>query len=290
MAGKRLELAAFAKINLALDVLGKRDDGYHEVRMIMQSVDLADRIVLEEQAEQITLATDRGLLPDDQGNLAWRAADMLRQQYCPGCGVHITLEKRIPLAAGLAGGSADAAAVFNGLNQLWRLGLDQKELSCLAAKLGSDIPFCLRGGTMLATGRGEVLEPLEPLVPCWAVLAKPSAAAPTAWVYSRYRAENVVRHPDIDAMIRSLNRRDLPGVAREAGNVLETVMLPVHPVIAELKAYMLEYGALTSLMSGSGSTVFGLAVDLKQAEYIADRLKRHALADVFVARTVQEVE
>ncbi|HWR38821.1 MAG TPA: 4-(cytidine 5'-diphospho)-2-C-methyl-D-erythritol kinase [Patescibacteria group bacterium] len=290
MARNRLELAAFAKINLALDVLHKREDGFHEVKMVMQTVDLADRILLEERQEKITIAAERLLLPNDRENLAWRAAHLLQQQYCPERGVHITLEKRIPLAAGLAGGSADAAAVLNGLNRLWNLQIDREHLSRLAATLGSDIPFCLTGGTMLATGRGEVLAPLVPLVPCGVVLAKPPVAAPTAWVYSCYRPEKVLRHPDIDRMIRCLEQQDLSGVAREAGNVLETVMLPEQPVIAELKAYMIKYGALTGLMSGSGSTVFGLTADMDQAEYIAERLRRHAIADVFVARTVEKVE
>ena len=290
MAEKQWKVAAYAKINLALDVLHKRDDGFHEVKMIMQTVDLADQIGLREQPGKITVATDRELLPDDRDNLAWRAAHLLQQQYCPERGVHITLEKKIPLAAGLAGGSADAAAVLNGLNRLWDLRLETETLRRLAATLGSDIPFCLTGGTMLAAGRGELLTPLPPVPPCYVVLAKPPVAAPTAWVYRHYRADAVERHPDIGAMVQCLQKSDLAGVAREAANVLEAVMLPAHPVIARLKEYMQEYGALTSLMSGSGSTVFGLVAAKDQAEYIAERLRRHDLADIFVARTVEKVE
>ena len=288
--GNKVTLAANAKINLALDVLGKRADGYHEVAMIMQSVALADKLELTEQPAEITLALAEPKFCRDIDNLAWKAASFLQQKYAPDKGVHIAIEKKIPLAAGLAGGSADAAAVLRGLNTLWNLGLSQAELCELGAVLGSDIPFCISGGTQLAGGRGEVLNKLPPLPACYVVLAKPPVGAATAWVYKHYQPEAVRYHPDIPAMIDCLHHNNLAGVAGLLTNVLETVMLPTQPVIARLKEYMIQYGAIASLMSGSGSTVFGLVTGLQQAEDIANRLRKLQLAEIFVARTVAEVE
>ncbi len=289
MGGDRLVIAARAKINLALDVLFKRADGYHEVAMVMQSVALADRVTLEEGAGISVIATAADL---DCGpsNLAYRAAALLRERCGVDRGVRVTLEKNIPLAAGLAGGSADAAAVLHGLNRLWGLGLTLPELGEIGAALGSDVPFCLCGGTALATGRGEKLRTLPALPRAWVVLAKPPVAVATAWVYGNYRGERVTVHPDVAGMTVCLDTGDLPGVAARLANVLETVTVPAHPEIAALKAAMRDHGAMASLMSGSGPTVFGLVDNLRQAEQIAAALRGSTDAWVTVTATAGELE
>ncbi len=282
-----LTIKGNAKINLTLDVLYKREDGFHQVEMIMQSIDLADVLHLEERKTgNISIATTIARLPCDQRNLAYRAAALLKETYQVKNGVHIFLEKNIPVAAGLAGGSADAASVLLGLNQLWKLGLSTNELEVLGAKLGSDIPFCIKGGTVLATGRGELLQPLAEIKPCYIVLAKPPIGVSTAWVYRQYRGQDVKAHPDTLGVKSSLEQGDLTGVAKGLCNVLETVTIPVHPEIKKLKQSMMQYGAMASLMSGSGPTVFGLVEEQAKAEYIAEKLKSQSAADIFVARTV----
>jgi 4-diphosphocytidyl-2-C-methyl-D-erythritol kinase len=284
-----LVLKARAKINLALDVLFRRPDGYHEVAMVMQSVALADRVTLEADSA-ISVAATAAELECGPSNLAYRAAALLRERCGVDCGVRITLEKNIPLAAGLAGGSADAAAVLRGLNRLWGLGLKLAELENIGAALGSDVPFCLRGGTALATGRGEALAPLPPLPSVWVVLAKPPVAVSTAWVYGNYRGDRVETHPDVEGMKACLAGGDLTGVAARLGNVLETVTVPAHPEIAALKAAMLEHGAMASLMSGSGPTVFGLVDSLRRAEEIAAALRSSTSAWVAVTETARGLE
>lgn len=282
-----LTIKGNAKINLTLDVLYKREDGFHQVEMIMQSIDLADVLHLEErQTGNISIATTIARLPCDQRNLAYRAAALLKETYQVKNGVHIFLEKNIPVAAGLAGGSADAASVLIGLNQLWQLGLSTNELEMLGAKLGSDIPFCIKGGTVLATGRGELLQPLAEIKPCYIVLAKPPIGVSTAWVYRQYRGQDVKAHPDTPGVKSSLEKGDLTGVAKGLCNVLESVTIPAHPEIKKLKQSMMQHGAMASLMSGSGPTVFGLVEDQAKAEYIAEKLKSQNAADIFVAKTV----
>lgn len=281
-----LTLKAYAKINLALDVLFKRSDGYHEVAMIMQSVSLADTITLTSQPGDITLKVNIPGLPADASNLAYRAAALLKEYAQPEQGVHIGLVKHIPLAAGLAGGSADAAAVLKGLNTLWGLNFNLDELSRLAAKLGSDVPFCLYNGTKLATGRGELLAPLPALPACYVVLAKPAIAVPTAWVYQQFKPDKAGRRPDIEVMSKFLAEGNLSGVAANMANVLESVTIPAYPEISQIKEHMLNYGAMAALMSGSGPTVFGLVSCREQAEAIAKRLIAEGLPEVFVAETV----
>lgn len=282
-----LTIKGNAKINLTLDVLYKREDGFHQVEMIMQSIDLADVLHLEERKTgNISIATTIARLPCDQRNLAYRAAALLKETFQVKNGVHIFLEKNIPVAAGLAGGSADAASVLIGLNQLWKLGLSTNELEMLGAKLGSDIPFCIKGGTVLATGRGELLQPLAEIKPCYIVLAKPPIGVSTAWVYRQYRGQDVKTHPNTLGVKSSLEQGDLTGVAKGLCNVLETVTIPVHPEIKKLKQSMMQHGAMASLMSGSGPTVFGLVEEQAKAEYIAEKLRSKSAADIFVAKTV----
>lgn len=285
-----VSVKACAKINLALDVLYKRDDGYHEVAMIMQSISLADEVTLVNRPEGITLSVDTPNLAADKSNLAYRAAALIKNMLGIKTGIHIKLVKKIPMAAGLAGGSADAAAVLSGLNQLWDLRLTMSELEKLAADLGSDVPFCLHGGTMLAAGRGERLSPLPALPECYVVLAKPPIDVSTAWVYGHYHADRIETHPDLNGMKKSLENKELALIAAKLGNVLESVTIPAYPCIADLKTCMLENGAMNSLMSGSGPTVFGLVEGREQAEYVAAQLKKQHDAHVVIAKSVRNME
>lgn len=278
-----VELTAPAKINLTLDVLGRRPDGYHEVAMVMQSVSLCDRVRLTPAAD-ISLTVNRPELAADATNLAWRAAALLRDYAGVTVGVHIQLEKVIPVAAGLAGGSTDAAAVLKGLNSLWRLGLTTAELARLGARLGSDVPFCVYGGTMLATGRGEQVTALPPLPPCWVVLATPSVSVSTAWVYRHFQPQAVTARPDTDGMIAALRAGDFAAVATRLANVLESVTIPAYPQVRELKQLLQELG-MAALMSGSGPTVFGLTRERERARLAWQRLRQRT-ERVFLAATM----
>ncbi|MDY4475659.1 4-(cytidine 5'-diphospho)-2-C-methyl-D-erythritol kinase [Mitsuokella sp.] len=277
-----------AKINLTLDILGKRPDGYHEVSMVMQSVSLHDTLQLERIPEGIELSIDVPWLEADETNLAYRAAAKILAYGRVSGGVRIQLQKRIPMAAGLAGGSADAAAVLRGVNELYGLNLSLDELCSLAAQLGSDIPFCLCGGTMLATGRGEVLKRLPPVPAFWVVLAKPPISVSTAWAYQHYDAEGAERHPDNEAMCRAIAAGSREELAPLLCNVLESVTIKQYPVIAVYKEKMLQQGAMVSMMSGSGPTVFGLLGTRAAAERLAAVLREQTDADVFVCHTTQE--
>ena len=278
---------ANAKINLTLDILGKRPDGFHEVAMVMQTIGLHDTLVMEKTERDIELSINVPWLKADEKNLAWRAAELIRQEYGLEGGVRIELTKRIPVAAGLAGGSADAAAVLKGMNDLYGLQLDEEKLCELGARLGSDIPFCIMGGTMLATGRGEVLTRLSDMPETWVVLAKPRISVSTAWAYQNYDEQGAERHPDNEAIKQAIARGNRKAVAGLLCNVLESVTIKKYDVIAEYKQMMLDKGAMASMMSGSGPTVFGLAKSREQAESIADVLRPETNADVFVTRTFQ---
>ncbi len=278
---------ANAKINLTLDILGKRPDGFHEVAMVMQTIGLHDTLVMEKTERDIELSINVPWLKADEKNLAWRAAELIRQEYGLEGGVRIELTKRIPVAAGLAGGSADAAAVFKGMNDLYGLQLDEEKLCELGARLGSDIPFCIMGGTMLATGRGEVLTRLSDMPETWVVLAKPRISVSTAWAYQNYDEQGADRHPDNEAIKQAIACGNRKAVAGLLCNVLESVTIKKYDVIAEYKQMMLDKGAMASMMSGSGPTVFGLAKSREQAESIADVLRQETNADVFVTRTFQ---
>ena len=278
---------ANAKINLTLDILGKRPDGFHEVAMVMQTIGLHDTLVMEKTERDIELSINVPWLKADEKNLAWRAAELIRQEYGLEGGVRIELTKRIPVAAGLAGGSADAAAVLKGMNDLYGLQLDEEKLCELGARLGSDIPFCIMGGTMLATGRGEVLTRLSDMPETWVVLAKPRISVSTAWAYQNYDEQGAERHPDNEAIKQAIDRGNRKAVAGLLCNVLESVTIKKYDVIAEYKQMMLDKGAMASMMSGSGPTVFGLAKNREQAESIADVLRQETNADVFVTRTFQ---
>lgn len=286
-----LTLSANAKINLTLDILGTREDGYHEVAMIMQEISLHDTLSVGKinQGISLTIAIEgqQGTLPADESNLCWKAAALVQKEYNLQEGVEIHLTKRIPMAAGLAGGSADAAAVLKGMNHLFRLGMTEARLCELGARLGSDIPFCIMGGTMLATGRGEVLTRLPSFPRLSVVLAKPPVGVSTAWAYKTYDAGYDGPHPDNEAMLAAIHEGDAHKAAGLLCNVLEGVTETEHPVIADYKRLMLEHGAMASMMSGSGPTVFGLVREKQQAWHLADTLKKYdGEAGVFVAETL----
>jgi len=256
--GLKLLIKAPAKINLSLDVLHKRLDGYHEVEMVMTTIDLADRIEMSLlDKDTIKINSQNRFVPDDQRNLAYQAARLLKERFNVKKGVSITIEKTIPVAAGLAGGSSDAAATLRGLNKLWQLGLSIDELATLGSEIGSDVSFCVYGGTALATGRGEVIQQLPAPPTCWVVLAKPFIGVSTAEIYRRLQIDGI-HHPDTKEMVRAIEEKDFKRVCNHVGNVLEEVTLDLHPEVALIKDQMKRFGADAVLMSGSGPTVFSL--------------------------------
>lgn len=283
-----LTLSAPAKLNLTLDVLGKREDGYHEMKMVMQSVSLRDELTLTTQpGEGIALSTNLGFLPLDGRNLA--AAAALRLQEATGAHwgrLTIELNKQIPVCAGLAGGSSDAAAVLRGLNRMCALGLSPEELAKVGEKVGSDVPYCVLGGTALAQGRGEVITPLEALPECYVVLAKPGFPISTPELFAQLDQQRPRCHPDTAGVRKALEERDLSGVARRMFNVFEEV-LPARKRarVEELKGELLRCGALGASMSGTGPTVFGLFEAKEEAEGAEERLKE-LCPEVFLARTI----
>lgn len=276
---------ARAKINLSLDVRHKRNDGYHELESIMQTVDLSDYITLFPRDEAgVSLTINTPFLPVDERNLAYKAAQVMRQVCGIKEGVHIDIDKRIPVAAGLAGGSSNAAAVLRGLNRLWQLDLPLSEISAIGARVGSDVPFCVYGGTALVRGRGEWVEPL-PLQPAyWVLLAKPPVAVSTAEIYADLKLDEVTNHPRAHAMIAALQSGSLQQVAEAAGNVLETVTLQRFPEIDRIKDQFARLGMTVSLMSGSGPTVFGLT-DKEQKAKKAFNSLRPAIKELFLCQT-----
>ena len=276
-----------AKINLTLDVLYKRPDNYHEVEMVMTTVDLADRIGLEAREDGLIkiVSADR-YVPDDHRNFAYQAAQLLKDTYGIEQGVNIHIEKEIPIAAGLAGGSSDAAATLRGLNVLWNLGLSLDELAELGAKIGSDVSFCVYGGTALATGRGEKIEHLTVPPTCFVVLAKPKIGVSTAEVYGGLKTEGLV-HPNTKQMLKAIETNDYDLVCASLGNVLETVTLKLYPEVVTIKEQMQRFGADAVLMSGSGPTVFGLVDSETRAARIYNGL-RGFCDDVYVVRIIGE--
>jgi 4-diphosphocytidyl-2-C-methyl-D-erythritol kinase len=276
---------ARAKINLTLDVLEKRPDGYHEVEMVMQSIELHDRLEFTPVSEGITILVDGGDVPSGEDNLVYRAAKCIRTHGGVRTGVEIYLEKAIPVAAGLGGGSADAAATLVGLNKIWGLGLTLPELMLLGEKLGSDVPFCLMGGTALARGRGEKLQRLQPCPPLGLVLVKPPFGVSTASVYRAYRPIRAEKKPDYRAMVEVITAKDPCGIALHLSNALEPVTFEMHPELAVIKEMLVEAGALGALMSGSGPTVFGLTPELKAARTVAERYQKSGGQQVLVTQT-----
>lgn len=274
-----MDLKALAKINLGLDVLGRRENGYHDVRMVMQSVYLYDNVRLEAREEPgIELSSNLYYLPDDSGNIAYKAAQMMIEEFHLEGGVRITLDKHIPVAAGMAGGSSNAAAVLFGMNRLFGLELTRQELMERGVQLGADVPYCILRGTVLAEGIGEKLTVLPSIPKCAVLIAKPPVSVSTRVVYEALDSKEIVKHPDIDGLIRALEEGSLKHAAACMGNVLEDVTILKYPVIREIKQEMMEAGALNAMMSGSGPTVFGLFENKIKARNAQERIRRKALA------------
>lgn len=257
----RKVINAYAKINLALDVVRRRENGYHDLRMIMQTVDLCDVLTIEKIPEGIELDGNVPGLSYDSTNLIWKAAALVKETFALKEGVKIYLEKNIPMAAGMAGGSTDAAAVFNGMNELFGLNASKEKLCELGVKIGADVPYCIMGGTYLAEGIGEVLTKLPPVVHCPLLIVKPDFDVSTKYVYENINANELKSHPDVDGMIKAIENKSLEGICSLMENVMETVTEVKYPRIAELKRIMEECGAMKAMMSGSGPTVFGLFPD-----------------------------
>ena len=274
-----ISLKALAKINLGLDVLGKREDGYHDVRMIMQTIHLYDRVEIKKtRSPHIHVETNLYYLPVNEDNLVYRAAKLMKDEFQIKEGVRIVLQKFIPVAAGLAGGSSDAAAVLVGMNRIFNLGLKQNKLMELGLKIGADVPFCIMRGTALAEGIGEKLTALPPMPKCPVLIAKPAISVSTKTVYEGLKLYDGMEHPDIDGVMESIQHKDLKGVASHMGNILETVTIPMYPVIKDIKKLMMDNGALNAMMSGSGPTVFGLFPNEKEIRRAYDALKQSGLA------------
>lgn len=277
---KSIRLKARAKVNLALDVVRRRDDGYHEVRMIMQSIRLYDMLYMKKTSKngEINIKTNLSYLPVNENNLVYKAVKLMFDTYNINSGISIELEKFIPVAAGMAGGSSDAAAAMVGVNRLFDIGASQEELMKLGVKIGADVPFCIMRGTVLAEGIGEVLTPLKKAPDMHIVVAKPPINVSTKFVYEHLRLDDSVKHPDVDGMIDAINNQDVYSIASKLSNVLESVTIAEYPVIEEIKNVMKANGALNAIMSGSGPTVFGIYDDETQAKKCVEVLKSGNLA------------
>lgn len=273
-----------AKINLTLDVLRKREDGFHEVEMIMTMIDLADRLELSElPRDTIIISSQAGYIPLDEKNLAFRAAQLIKRHYDVKKGVHIHLDKKIPVSAGLAGGSSDAAAALRGLNRLWELNIPLSELQELGEELGSDVPFCVTGGTAIARGRGEKLESISSPPQCWVVLAKPPINVSTADIYNRLKADEIPRRPDTVEVLRAIEEQNFSKLCQSMGNVLEEITMERYPEVRNIKECMLRLGVEGVQMSGSGPTVFGLVSKQSKVKRIYNGL-RGFCKDVYAVR------
>ncbi|MBR1930889.1 MAG: 4-(cytidine 5'-diphospho)-2-C-methyl-D-erythritol kinase [Lachnospiraceae bacterium] len=288
------QMKAYAKINLGLDVVRRLENGYHEVRMVMQTVDIFDELTLTRipldatgaSKPQITVTADSGEIPTDENNLIYKAAKLMMEQYDIRESVRIHLQKNIPIAAGMAGGSTDAAATLKGINRLFDLSADRETLMKLGVKIGADVPYCILGGTALAEGIGEKLTPLPEAPEVFLLVAKPDINVSTKYVYEHLDAEGIVKHPDIDGMVRAIELGSLQGILERMDNVLESVTVKVHPVISTIKERMKELGAVGSLMSGSGPTVFGIFLEKESAEnaygkFLADDLAKQVFVTTF---------
>ena len=274
-----ISLKALAKINLGLDVVRRRDDGYHEVRMIMQTINLFDRLEIKKIKESaIKIHTNLFFLPVNENNLVYKAAKLLIDEFGIQEGVSVGLTKKIPVAAGMAGGSTDAAAMLFGMNRLFGLGLSKKQLMERGVKIGADVPYCIMRGTALAEGIGDKLSPLPAMVKCPVLIAKPQISVSTKFVYQNLKLDDKTVHPDIDRLIEDIRNKDLKAVSDHMGNVLESVTIPNYPVISQIKEQMMDSGAVGSMMSGSGPTVFGLFDDSGTAQLAFGKIKRSGLA------------
>ena len=282
-----MQLRAMAKINLGLDVVRKREDGYHEVRMIMQTIRMFDRVTVYRIPEpEIRISSNLHFLPVNENNIAYKAARMMLESQPVRGGVSISLQKRIPVAAGMAGGSADAAAVLYAMNRIFYMGYTLEELMDFGLRLGADVPYCLMRGTALAEGIGEELTRLPACPPCYVVIAKPAISVSTRFVYENLCLDETTRHPDIYGLADAICRQDLYGMLPYMGNVLEKVTIAQYPIIEEIKNHMKEHGAVNAMMSGSGPTVFGLFDDKDTAEHACEALRESKIAKTVFLTTV----
>lgn len=285
---KTLTRNAYAKVNLALDVLRRREDGYHDVCMIMQNLSLYDTLTFTmEEADTlaITLSCDKEFVPCDERNLIYKAIVLMGETYHLTGHIHVELVKRIPVEAGMAGGSTDCAAAFHAMRELYGLDVSDQELMKLGVKLGADVPYCIMAKTALSEGIGEVLTEVEPLPDCYVVVAKPTISVSTKMVYENLHANELQHHPDVAGMIEALKQGDLSGVASRMENVLETVTTKLYPQIEEIKQSMKESGAENAIMSGSGPTVFGLYREKAIAEQAAEKIRQqYGLSEVYVTQ------
>lgn len=289
---KELNLRAYAKINLGLDVVRKREDGYHEVSMVMQTIKLFDRLHFERLSEDvIQLSTNLKFLPVDENNLVYKAVKLLKEEFSIKEGVSLRLDKHIPVAAGMAGGSSDCAAALFGMNRMFGLGLSRQQLMERGVRLGADVPYCIMRGTALSEGIGEILTPLPPMPHCYILVAKPPISVSTKYVYEHLDLPNLSHHPDIAGIVEGLKQQDLKMITDCMENVLESVTQKEYPVICEIKQLMMKQGAVNALMSGSGPTVFGIFTDKKTADAANDAVFGSGLAkQVYTVEPYNQVE
>ena len=284
-----MRLKAMAKINLGLDVLGKREDGYHEVRMIMQTIRMYDILDIRKTKKPgIVLTTNLPFIPTDRRNLVYKAAEMLMEEFGVEEGLSIKLRKFIPVAAGMAGGSSDAAAAFVGVNRIFRLGLTEEQLMERAVKVGADVPYCIMRGTALAEGIGEKLTRLPKVPKCYVLVGKPGINVSTKTAYENLNLAGIGKHPDIDGMLECLKEKDLTGICDRLENVLETVTIKEYPIIEKVKKHLMDQGAKGALMSGSGPTIFAIFEDKKTADNAMESLRSiEDIKQAYVVRPIQ---
>ncbi|MGX7030321.1 4-(cytidine 5'-diphospho)-2-C-methyl-D-erythritol kinase [Vagococcus zengguangii] len=276
-----------AKINLGLDILGKRPDGYHDLEMIMASVDLADKLIINElPQDKIIVRTNATFLPVDEKNNVYQAVALVKEQFGIKQGLSVEIKKTIPVAAGLGGGSSDAAAVLRGVNKLWRLGLSKQELSDIGFNVGTDVPYCVHGTTAFVAGRGEIVEPLPPMPQCWVVIVKPQFSVSTRKIFADFDMTGI-EHPDIPGLKASILEQDYDKMISLMGNSMERATMQRRPVVREIKEKMMKYGADAALMSGSGPTVFGLCQNYSRAKRVYNAF-RGFCKEVHLVRTINQ--
>jgi len=277
---------ATAKINLGLDVLGKRADGYHELEMVMSSVDLADRLIMEElEEDKIIIETNKAFLPIDKRNNVYQAASIVKKRYGINKGILIRITKNIPVAAGLGGGSTDCAAALRGMDRLWQLGLTMPELIDIGMEVGTDVPYCIYGTTAFISGKGEKVTPLRPMPQCWVVLVKPRLSVSTGKIFQEVDLDQL-HHPDIQELSDAILAEDYQRMIAAMGNSLESITIPKHPVVQQIKERMMKYGADVALMTGSGPTVFALCQKYSRAQRVYNALKGFC-EEVYLVRTLK---
>jgi len=285
IVGSRAYCKSYAKINLTLDVLGKRDDGYHEVEMIMQTIGLFDMITVDKTADSIKLTSNLAYLPTNDKNIAYKAADLFFKTSKISGGAKIAIQKNIPVAAGLGGGSGNGGAVLCGLNMLYGKPFSDEELLKLGALLGADVPFCMEGGTCICRGIGEVMSSVCSMKPFTVLLVKPPVSVSTPEIYNRLDSEIIQTRPDTAAMISAIENNDIYSVSKKLSNVMEAVTVKMHPVISGIRTKMIMNGAIGARMSGSGPTVFGIFDDDKKAIASAESFYKQ-FRDVYICKTI----